>query len=68
MKYDVSFDKIGGYGIDHHQIANEIIEKIKANNMGLIDDNNHNKDTFDVRFCMGGIMKKYSDGPIQERF
>ena len=22
--------------------------------MGLIDDNNHNKDSFDVRFCMVG--------------
>ena len=54
MKYDVSFDKIRDYGIDHHQIANEIMEKIKANNMWTIDDSNHNKDTFDVRFCMVG--------------
>ena len=54
MKYDVSFDKIMDYGIVHHQIANEIMEKIKANNMWTIDDSNHNKDTFDVRFCMVG--------------
>ena len=47
-------DKYRGYGIDYNQIAYEIMEKIKANNMGLIDDNNHNKDTFDVRFCMVG--------------
>ena len=46
-------DKYRGYGIDYNQIAYEIMEKIKANNMGMIDDNNHNKDTFDVRFCMG---------------
>ena len=37
MKYDVSFDKIRDYGIVHNQIANEIMEKIKANNMRLID-------------------------------
>lgn len=43
------------YGIDHHQIVHEIMEKIKANNkMWTIDDSNHNKDTFDVRFCMVG--------------
>ena len=54
MKYDVSFDKIRDYGIDYHQIAYEIMEKIKANNMWTIDDSNHNKDTFDVRFCIVG--------------
>ena len=47
-------DKYRGYGIDYHQIAYEIMEKIKANNMWTIDDSNHNKDTFDVRFCMAG--------------
>ena len=54
MKYDVSFDKIRDYGIVHHQIANEIMEKIKANNMRLIDDINYIENTFDVRFCMVG--------------
>lgn len=54
MKYDVSFDKIRDYGIDHHQIANEIMEKIKANNMWTIDDRNHIENTFDVIFCMVG--------------
>lgn len=54
MKYDVSFDKIRDYGIVHHQIANEIMEKIKANNMWTIDDSNHIENTFDVRFCMVG--------------
>lgn len=48
-------NKNRGYGIDYHQLTNEIMEKIKAkNNMDLIDDSNHIKDTFDVRFCMIG--------------
>ena len=48
-------NKNRGYGIDYHQLANEIMEKIKAkNNNDLIDDSNHIKDTFDVRFCMVG--------------
>ena len=34
-------DKYRGYGIDYHQIAYEIMEKIKANNMRLIDDSNY---------------------------
>lgn len=48
-------NKNRGYGIDYHQLTNEIMEKIKAkNNNDLIDDSNHIKDTFDVRFCMVG--------------
>ena len=47
-------DKNGGYGIDYHQIAYEIMEKIKANNMWTIDDSNYIENTFDVRFCMVG--------------
>ena len=48
-------DKYRGYGIDYNQIAYEIMEKIKAkNNMDLIDDSNHIKNTFDVSFCMVG--------------
>lgn len=54
MKYDVSFDKIMNYGIVHHQIANEIMEKMKANNMWTIEDSNYIENTFDVRFCMVG--------------
>ena len=35
-------DKNKDYEIEHHQIANEIMEKIKANNnMWTIDDSNH---------------------------
>ena len=47
-------DKYRGYGIDYHQIAYEIMEKIKANNMWTIDDSNYIENTFDVRFCMVG--------------
>ena len=48
-------DKNRGYGIDYNALTSEIIKKIKAkNNMDLIDDSNHIKDTFDVRFCMVG--------------
>ena len=48
-------NKNRGYGIDYHQLTNEIMKKIMAkNNMDLIDDSNHIKDTFDVRFCMVG--------------
>ena len=48
-------NKNRGYGIDYHQLAYEIMEKIKAkNNMDLIDDSNHIKNTFDVSFCMVG--------------
>lgn len=48
-------DKNRDYEINHHQIVNEIMEKIKQqNNMSLIDDSNHNKDTFDVRFYIVG--------------
>lgn len=48
-------DKNKDYEINHHQIAYEIMEKIKANNnMWTIDDSNHNTDAFDVRFYMVG--------------
>lgn len=48
-------DKNRDYEINHHQIAYEIMEKIKANNnMWTIDDSNHNTDAFDVRFYMVG--------------
>ena len=52
MKYDVSFDKNRGYWIDYNQIAYELGKIIKKDS--LIDDSNHIKDTFDVRFCMVG--------------
>lgn len=48
-------DKNRGYGIDYNALTSEIIKKIKAkNNMNFIEDSNHIKNTFDVRFCMVG--------------
>ena len=63
-------DKNKDYEINHHQIADEIMEKIKANNnMWTIDDSNHNKDTFDVRFYTiiaekdaGSLSQPYESG------
>ena len=41
-------DKNRSYGIDYNHLAYKIMEKIKQkNNMSLIEDSNHIKNTFD---------------------
>ena len=55
MKYDVSFDKNRGYGIDYHLLAHELGKIIKEENILVLTDNiDYIKNTFDVRFCMVG--------------
>lgn len=54
MKYEDLVDKNKGDGIDFNLLSYELGKIIKENNMSLIEDINHIKNTYDVRFCMVG--------------